>query len=116
MGKNITQQRQGKGSPVFKKPSFRFAGKVEYQKGNSYVVQDIIKCPIHTAPLPLKASLWANKKRLAKVLLKSVMSLPSKTSLKASQSLTLKATREMAANLFAPLDSPPESLEKQPKK
>ena len=51
MGKNITQQKRGKGSPVYKKPSFRFKGKAEYKKGNSYVVQDLIKCPIHTAPL-----------------------------------------------------------------
>ena len=51
MGKNITQQKRGKGSPVYKKPSFRFAGKIEYKQGTSYLVEDIIKCPIHTAPL-----------------------------------------------------------------
>lgn len=51
MGKNITQQKRGKGSPVYKKPSFRFAGKIEYRQGTSYLVEDIIKCPIHTAPL-----------------------------------------------------------------
>ncbi|HLD04150.1 MAG TPA: 50S ribosomal protein L2 [Candidatus Nanoarchaeia archaeon] len=51
MGKNITQQKRGKGSPVYKKPSFRFLGKVQYGKGNSYLVQNLQKCPIHTAPL-----------------------------------------------------------------
>jgi large subunit ribosomal protein L2 len=59
MGKNLIQQRRGKGSPSFKAHSFRYKGKVghvsfgkEFSKGfNQGVIQDILHCPGHSAPL-----------------------------------------------------------------
>jgi large subunit ribosomal protein L2 len=55
MGKNLIQQRRGKGSSTFRAPSFRYIGKVSHTKiseqGIKGKIVDIIKCPGHSAPL-----------------------------------------------------------------
>ena len=55
MGKNLIQQRRGKGGPRFRAPSFRYEGEARYgiytnekQKGN---IIDIIHCQGHSGPL-----------------------------------------------------------------
>ncbi len=55
MGKNLIQQRRGKGTPRYRSPGHRFVGKVSYtyipddaQRG---VVEDIIDAPGRTTPL-----------------------------------------------------------------
>lgn len=56
MGKNLIQQRRGKGSSTFRAPSFRYLGRAEYCKYTNeesvegYVV-DILHCAGHSAPL-----------------------------------------------------------------
>jgi len=53
MGKNLTQQKRGKGSPRYKSVSFRSAGDVKLlNKGKAKVV-DIIPSSYHTAPLAI---------------------------------------------------------------
>jgi large subunit ribosomal protein L2 len=55
MGKNLIQQRRGKGSSRFRAPSFRYLGRVQHPKqvgeGTSGVIKDIVHCQGHTAPL-----------------------------------------------------------------
>ncbi len=55
MGKNLIQQRRGKGTIRFRAPSFRYAGKAAYsscKKETMYgEIKDIIHCPGHSAPL-----------------------------------------------------------------
>ncbi len=57
MGKNLTQQKRGKGSPTYKSPSFRFIGDVKYSplRANSPKivgkVVDILHSTGHTAPI-----------------------------------------------------------------
>jgi large subunit ribosomal protein L2 len=55
MGKNLIQQKRGKGSSTYRAPSFRYKGRAaygEYSKGdvNGKIV-DIIHCQGHSAPL-----------------------------------------------------------------
>lgn len=54
MGKNLIQQRRGRGS-IFRSPSFRFAGKVEYsrylQAAQTGVITELVHCQGHSAPL-----------------------------------------------------------------
>jgi large subunit ribosomal protein L2 len=55
MGKNLIQQRRGKGTPTFRAPSFRYIGKVQHPKLTDATVQgtitDLISCQGHSAPL-----------------------------------------------------------------
>lgn len=55
MGKNLIQQRRGKGSSTYRAPSFRYKGKVSHNKLRDGSVKgkvaDIIKCRGHSAPL-----------------------------------------------------------------
>jgi len=55
MGKNLIQQKRGKGSPTYKAPSFRYAGKVNHPKcqkeGSVGQIVDLIHCQGHLAPL-----------------------------------------------------------------
>lgn len=59
MGKNLIQQRRGKGTTTFRAPSFRYIGRAkhirfgkEFEQGvNQGVIVDIIHCPGHSAPL-----------------------------------------------------------------
>ena len=55
MGKNLIQQKRGKGSPTYRAPSFRYKGKVAYGRYNKNPIngeiKDIINCAGHSAPL-----------------------------------------------------------------
>ncbi|MFT4343186.1 MAG: 50S ribosomal protein L2 [Candidatus Woesearchaeota archaeon] len=53
MGKRIIQQARGKGSPTYRSPSFRFVGKPIHPsyKVTEGVVEHLVHCPGHTAPL-----------------------------------------------------------------
>lgn len=55
MGKNLIQQKRGKGSPTFRVPSFRFGGRASHIRQNSATLQgevlDLTKCPGHSGPL-----------------------------------------------------------------
>lgn len=55
MGKNLTQQKRGKGSPTYRAPSFRYKGRAKYidysRKETKGTVADILHCEGHCAPL-----------------------------------------------------------------
>jgi large subunit ribosomal protein L2 len=57
MGKDLIQQRRGRGSHVYKSRSFKFKGKVKYfsilnmMNAQTGVIKNILNCPGHTAPL-----------------------------------------------------------------
>jgi large subunit ribosomal protein L2 len=51
MGKNLIQQRRGKGSARFRAPDFRFKGEIRMLDRSSYTVKNLIRCAGHTAPL-----------------------------------------------------------------
>lgn len=55
MGKNLIQQRRGKGSPTYKAPSHRYHGEAKYRSVNKGILNgkilDIVKCPGHSSPL-----------------------------------------------------------------
>jgi len=51
MGKNLTQQKRGRGSPTFRRPSFRFEGENRLGKNGTAVIIDLISCQAHSAPL-----------------------------------------------------------------
>jgi large subunit ribosomal protein L2 len=51
MGKNLIQQRRGRGTIRFRSPGFRFSGPVRMLDRNSYVVKDLVRSASHTAPL-----------------------------------------------------------------
>lgn len=50
MGKNLIQQRRGKGSATYKSPSHRFKGIVQHPTQGGKV-KDLVDCPGHSAPL-----------------------------------------------------------------
>ncbi|MEA2036765.1 MAG: 50S ribosomal protein L2, partial [Nanoarchaeota archaeon] len=55
MGKNLIQQKRGKGSSTYKAPSFRYKGKTAYGPYNkeqiSGEIRDLVDCPGHSSPL-----------------------------------------------------------------
>lgn len=51
MGKSLTQQKRGKGSPTYKANSFRSAGKVSQLQTEKGKIVDIINSTGHSAPL-----------------------------------------------------------------
>ncbi len=55
MGKNLTQQKRGKGSPTYRAPSFRYAGKIQHpkvmQEGVQGEIEEILHSSGHSAPL-----------------------------------------------------------------
>ena len=55
MGKNLIQQKRGKGSPTYKAPSFRYKGKATYGSYNKNPINgkitDLVNCAGHHAPL-----------------------------------------------------------------
>lgn len=52
MGKNLIQQARGRGTTRYRSPSFRFRGKVSFARTDQDgIVQDILDCPGHHAPL-----------------------------------------------------------------
>lgn len=50
MGKNLPQQRRGKGTPTYRCPSHRFKGLPQHPFQSGKVV-DLVDCPGHSAPL-----------------------------------------------------------------
>lgn len=50
MGKRITSQKRGKGSPTYKRPSFNFKGANKIGKNGTAVITDLISCRAHTTP------------------------------------------------------------------
>jgi len=55
MGKNLIQQRRGRGTLRFRAPSHRFVGESTYSKFSDTelngIIKDIKHCPAHSAPL-----------------------------------------------------------------
>ncbi len=51
MGKNLIQQRRGKGSSTYKRHSFRSVGTAKVQDRGSAVILSLIHSTLHTAPL-----------------------------------------------------------------
>lgn len=54
MGKNLIQQKRGKGSPTYRAVSFRYRGIAKYppyNKSNIGIINDIIHCSGHSSPL-----------------------------------------------------------------
>jgi len=55
MGKNLIQQKRGKGSPRYRAPDFRYKGRASHAKHTKETVAgsivDLIKCPGHSGPL-----------------------------------------------------------------
>jgi large subunit ribosomal protein L2 len=55
MGKNLIQQRRGKGTATFRAPSFRYKGATSHNKLTKETLKgrilDIVSCPGHSAPL-----------------------------------------------------------------
>ena len=55
MGKNLIQQKRGKGSPTYRAPSFRYKGKLKLNKLADKPIQgeiiDLIHCQGHNSPL-----------------------------------------------------------------
>ena len=51
MGKNLIQQRRGKGSGRFRTPNFRYRGEIKMLNKNEYVIKDLVRCPGHSTPL-----------------------------------------------------------------
>jgi large subunit ribosomal protein L2 len=51
MGKNITSQKRGRGSPTYTRPSFKFKGQTQIGKEGAAVISDLITCRAHSAPL-----------------------------------------------------------------
>src|SRR3989338_8436325 len=58
MGKNLIQQKRGKGSPTYRAPSFRYKGKEMFpsvRDDRNGRIEDIIHCQGHSAPLMIIA-------------------------------------------------------------
>lgn len=55
MGKNLVQQKRGKGSPRYRAPSFNYVGKATHRSFDQETlggkVIDLVHCPGHSAPL-----------------------------------------------------------------
>ena len=53
MGKNLIQQKRGKGSPTYRAPSFRYKGAAKYLNGkvNKAEIVDLVQSAGHNAPL-----------------------------------------------------------------
>lgn len=65
MGKNLIQQRRGRGSLTYRSPSHRFLGEVKhYQLESSGIVTDLLHCAGHSAPL-MEVSYLTGEKALA---------------------------------------------------
>ena len=51
MGKRLIQQKRGKVSPTFRRPSFSFKGESKMARNGSAVITQFISCRVHSAPL-----------------------------------------------------------------
>ena len=65
MGKNLIQQRRGRGTPTYVSPGHRFKGEVKHSAGaGTGVVVDLVHCGGHSAPL-MEVSYLDGQKSLA---------------------------------------------------
>ncbi len=65
MGKNLIQQRRGRGTLTFRSPSFRFKGAVKhYSQPAQGRVMDLVHCAGHSAPL-MEVNYGDGERRLA---------------------------------------------------
>lgn len=57
MGKNLIQQKRGKGSPRYRAPNFRYKGRASHARYTKEKISggivDFVKCPGHSGPLML---------------------------------------------------------------
>ena len=53
MGKNLIQQRRGKGSPTYRSHSFRYVGEAKLLDKKYFTVIDFVRDSAHSAPLAL---------------------------------------------------------------
>lgn len=51
MGKNLTQQKRGKGSSTYRAPSFRWAGAARVPEQGTGIIVDLINSQPHSAPI-----------------------------------------------------------------
>lgn len=51
MGKNLIQQRRGRGTGRFRAPGFRYKGQIRMLNKASYRIKNLVRCPGHSAPL-----------------------------------------------------------------
>src|SRR4030042_2264052 len=51
MGKNLTQQKRGRGSAVYRRTSFRFEGETQIGNNGTAVITELLSCQGHSAPL-----------------------------------------------------------------
>lgn len=51
MGKNLIQQKRGKGSPTYKRHSFRSPGVAKARKNGTATITEFVHSNLHTAPL-----------------------------------------------------------------
>ena len=51
MGKNLIQQRRGRGTARFRAPNFRYKGEIKMLQKSQYTVKNLVRCAGHTAPL-----------------------------------------------------------------
>jgi len=110
MGKNLIQQKQGKGSSRYRAPSHRYVGKITFptEKNAVVTVKDIIHCPGHSAPL---AQIVFNEN-------KSFL-IPAVDSLAVSSLVEISETAPLKQGNILPLKNIPEgtnvcAIEKMP--
>lgn len=76
MGKRITQQKRGKGSPTYRSPSHRSLGKINHYKRSADTVKgtviDIVHCPGHNCPIAIVEYLCEDGTKRERVLLPAV--------------------------------------------
>jgi large subunit ribosomal protein L2 len=51
MGKNLTQQKRGRGSPVYRRPGFKYEGETRIGKNGPAQITELLSCRAHSAPL-----------------------------------------------------------------
>lgn len=97
MGKRIITQRRGRGSPTYKSPSFRYAGKICYppqnKAGDKETVQgtivDIIHSPGHNAPLAeIKANISSRSENVL---------IPAAANIKIGDKIIMASTAQSAS-------------------
>ena len=51
MGKNLIQQRRGRGTGRFRAPNFRYKGEIKMLSKQEYTIKSLLRCAGHSAPL-----------------------------------------------------------------
>lgn len=97
MGKSLTQQKRGKGSPTYRAHGFRYPGKAQNLRAERAEVIDIINSKGHTAPLLVMK--YENNKR-------SLM--PAPENIKVGESLEKGEFAELKFGNTLPLNKIPE--------